>query len=83
MIVEIKTKPNTGDVDNHIIRMKKLRASADLHDDKRNYFGALAGAVMSDSVKNYTLEQGFYAIEPSGESFTITTPHSPRAPKAW
>jgi hypothetical protein len=31
MIVEIKAKPNTDDVNDHITRMEKLRAYADLH----------------------------------------------------
>jgi hypothetical protein len=75
MIVETKTKPDTRDIDDHIKRMEKLRASADLHKD--------TGVVMSESVKNYTLNNGFYAIEPSGESFTITAPAGPGKPKAW
>jgi predicted RNase H-like nuclease (RuvC/YqgF family) len=83
MIVETKTKPNTDDVDNHSKRMEKLRAWADLHKDKRKYYGAIAGVVMSDRVKTYTLEQGFYAIEPSGETFTITEPTGNFTPKVW
>jgi hypothetical protein len=83
MIVETKAKPDTRDIEDHIKRMEKLRASADLHNDKRKYYGAIAGVVMSDSVKTYTLENGFYAIEPSGETFTITVPQGSGAPRAW
>jgi hypothetical protein len=83
MIVEIKAKPNDRDVRDHVKRMEKLRAFADLHADKRKYYGAMAGVVMSDSVKAYTLNNGFYVIEPSGETFAITVPTDPYSPKAW
>jgi hypothetical protein len=83
MVVEIKAKPDTRDIDDHIKRMEKLRAYADLHADKRKYYGAIAVVVMSESVNIYTLNQGFYAIEPSGETFTITPPTDSGTPKAW
>jgi hypothetical protein len=83
MVVEIKTKPTIRDITGHIKRMEKLRAYADLHKDTRKYYGAIAGVVMSDSVKTYTLNKGFYAIEPSGETFTITEPTGAHTPKAW
>jgi hypothetical protein len=83
MIVETKAKPNTHDIVDHIERMEKLRASADLHNDTRKYYGAIAGVVMSENVKNLALNKGFYAIEPSGETFTITEPTGAHKPKAW
>ena len=49
MIVEIKTKPNVDDINDHIERMEKLRKYADLHNDKRKYLGAIAGVVFGDS----------------------------------
>jgi hypothetical protein len=83
MIVETKAKPNTDDINEHIKRMEKLRMYADLHNDKRNYFGAIAGVVMNDTEKKYALKKGFYVIEPSGETFTITKPEGAGTPKAW
>jgi hypothetical protein len=79
MIVELKTKLRTKDVDDHIERMEKVRLHADLHHegrslDTRKYYGAIAGVVMSESEKNYALKKGFYVIEPSGETFNITSP---------
>jgi len=43
--------------------------------------GAVAGAVMTDNVKEYALKQGFFAIEPSGETFNIISPNG--KPKEW
>ncbi|MDR3145019.1 MAG: hypothetical protein LBU21_01965 [Treponema sp.] len=82
MVVETKVKPNTKDIDDHIERMGKLRAYADLRQDRRVYLGALAGVVFDEGVKTYALKNGFYVLEPSGETFTIIQPkdrgYSPR-----
>ncbi|MDR1419862.1 MAG: hypothetical protein LBI86_05770 [Treponema sp.] len=83
MIVEIKTKPNVDDINDHIERMEKLRTYADLHNDKRNYLGAMAGVVFGDSEKTYALKKGFYVIEPSGDTFNITPPTGTYHPREW
>ncbi|MDR2797906.1 MAG: hypothetical protein LBB80_06150 [Treponema sp.] len=84
MIVEIKTKPNTSDINDHVERMKKLRSYADVHHDRQTYLGAVAGVVISDSVKTYAFKNGFYVLEPSGETFTITEPKAQGyTPKEW
>ena len=81
MLVEVKTKPSTEDVKDHVARIEKMRKYADLHGDKRTFLGAVAGVVMADNVKEYVLKQGFYLIEPSGETFNITPPND--KPKEW
>ncbi|MHB9292034.1 hypothetical protein Holit_01122 [Hollandina sp. SP2] len=80
--VEAKAKPKTEDIDDHIERMKKLRAYADRHNDKRKYLGAIAGMVVSDSVKEYAFKQGFPVLVPSGESMELECP-SGFVPKEW
>jgi len=81
MLVEVKTKLSTEDVNDHIKRLGKMRAFADLRGDKRSFLGAVAGVVMTDKTKEYALDQGFFVIEPSGENLTITPPYS--KPKEW
>ena len=83
MAVEIKTKPNIDDINDHAVRMEKLRAYADLHNDRRIYLGAVAGVVFSESEKTYALKKGFYVIEPSGDTFTITEPKGDYHPREW
>ncbi|MDR2135398.1 MAG: hypothetical protein LBO76_02165 [Treponema sp.] len=83
MAVEIKTKPNTDDINDHVARMENLRKHADLHGDKRKYLGAIAGVVFSDSDKIYALKKGFYVIEPSGDTFNITEPKGSYYPHEW
>jgi len=81
LLVEVKTKLTTEDVTDHIERLEKMRKYADLHGDKRTFLGAVAGIVMTSNVKEYALGQGFYVIEPSGETFNITPPSG--KPKEW
>jgi hypothetical protein len=83
MIVEMKTYLRTDHIDDHVKRMEKLRTLADYNNDKRKYYGAIAGLMMSQSEKTYALKKGFYVLEPVGETFTITAPKSPGEPKAW
>jgi hypothetical protein len=81
ILVEVKTKQTIERINNHISRLEKMRKYANLHGDKRIFLGAVAGVVVTDEVRNYALNQGFYLIEPSGESFNITPPNG--QPKEW
>ena len=81
MLVEVKTKLTTEHVKDHVKRLEKMRIYADLHGDKRAFLGAVAGVVMTNNVKRFALGQGFYVIEPSGETFNITPPNG--EPKEW
>ena len=58
-----------------------MRKYADLHGDKRAFFGAVAGVIIPQNDREFALSQGLYVIEPSGESFNITPPFG--KPKEW
>jgi hypothetical protein len=83
MIVEIKAAPTTKDIKDHIKRLEKMRKYADLRQDRRKYLGAVAGVVMSDSVKNHALGSGFFAVIPSGDTFNIIKPEGKYRVKEW
>ncbi|GHU04075.1 hypothetical protein FACS1894147_08820 [Spirochaetia bacterium] len=83
MIVEIKNKPLTEHIREHIRRMEKLRAYADMRNDHRQYLGAIAGVVVTKNVKDYAFKNGFFVIEPSGDTFNISEPTGEYKPKAW
>ncbi|GHU26081.1 hypothetical protein FACS1894164_16710 [Spirochaetia bacterium] len=83
LAVEVKSQPTIDDVKDHIKRMETLRGYADEHHDKQIYLGAVAGAVFSDSVKNFSLKTGFFVIEQSGDTMQILTAPEPWQPKAW
>jgi hypothetical protein len=74
MAVEVKTKVKEDHIDEHIDRLEKIRAYADKHGDKRSFYGAIAGAVFPESVKNLALKKGFYVIEQSGDTLRIEPP---------
>ncbi|MDR0474327.1 MAG: hypothetical protein LBH43_11730 [Treponema sp.] len=78
LLVEVKANLTTEDVQDHIERLEKMRKYADLHGDKRTFLGAVAGVVITDNVKSYSLKQGFFVIEPSGQTFNITPPSKPK-----
>ena len=46
----------------------------DAKNDKCKYQGAIAGAIMSDSVRNYAHKAGFYVIEQTGDTVKINIP---------
>ena len=81
MLVILKKEPTIEDVQDHIKHLEKMRIYADLHGDKRAFLGSVAGVVMTDNVKEYALKQGFFVIEPSGETFNIIPPNN--KPKEW
>ena len=81
LLVEVKTTLTTEEVKEHIKRLEKMRKYADLRGDKRSFMGAVAGVVMRPNVKQYALKQGFFVVEPSGETFNITPPQG--QPKEW
>ena len=81
MLVEVKTKLTTERINKHIERLEKMRKYANIRGDKRAFLGAVAGVVVTEEVKNYALDKGFYLIEPSGDTFNITPPKN--KPKEW
>ena len=81
MLVEVKTKLISDHVNAHIERLEKMRKYADLHGDKRSFFGAVAGVVIPDDIRKLALSHGLFVIEPSGETFKITPPVG--NPKEW
>ncbi|MDR0441990.1 MAG: DUF3782 domain-containing protein [Treponema sp.] len=82
MVVEIKAKPLPKDVDAHINRIDILRRRADARNDTRKFRGAVAGAIMLDSVRDYAHEKGFYVIEQTGDTVKITIPEG-FMPREW
>jgi hypothetical protein len=82
MVVEVKSKPREKDVDDHIKRMEILRRRADARHDTRTFRGAIAGAIMIDSVRDYAHRTGFYVIEQTGDTVQITVPEG-FVPRDW
>jgi hypothetical protein len=72
--VEVKTKPNRKDVDDHIKRLALLRKYKNEEGDKKVIQGAIAGAIIPKNVREAALEAGLYVIEQSGDTVKIEKP---------
>jgi len=83
MIIKTITRPSTKDINEHIERMKKVRRYADLHGDKRKYFGGISGINFDNDEKTFAMKNGFYIIELSGKNYTITAPKGGYSPREW
>jgi len=79
--VEVKTTLRELDIDNHLLRMEKIRKYADEHGDKRQFMGAMAATITDESTRNYALNKGLFVIEPSGEDVKVTKPAA--EPRIW
>jgi hypothetical protein len=79
--VEVKTTLRLFDIDDHLIRMEKIRKYADEHGDKRQFMGAMAATITDEATKNYALKKGLFVIEPSGEDVKVTKPE--KEPRVW
>jgi hypothetical protein len=83
LAVDVGTKPKVENVREHIKRMEILRRYADEHQDKRKYLGAVAGAIMSDQVRDYALKTGFYVLEQSGDTVKLASSPEFWKPRTW
>jgi len=64
MAVEIKTRLDAEDVEEHIKRLRKLRAIEDKLDiTGRTLYGAVAGIVIDEQARKNALQAGLYVIE--------------------
>ncbi|MDR0764348.1 MAG: DUF4175 domain-containing protein [Synergistaceae bacterium] len=80
--VEVKSKPSNKDVKDHLRRLRILRLNKDKKNDRRKIHGALAGAIMTDSVKKAALKEGIYVITQTGDTVRIDVPDG-FVPKTW
>ena len=82
IVVEVKATAKVNDVNYLIKKMEILRRTADLKNDKRKYRGAIASAITSTAVRNYSHKKGFYVIEQTGDTVKITIPEG-FVPREW
>jgi hypothetical protein len=79
--VEVKATLRLMDIDDHLVRMEKIRKYADGHGDKRQFIGAMAATITDKATKEYALQKGLFVIEPKGEDVKVTKPME--EPRVW
>ena len=82
LAVEVKSSLRVEHVKDHVKRMGLLRGYADERQDRRKLLGAVAGAVVRKPARDYAFKQGFYVIEPSGDTVKISAPEG-FTPRIW
>jgi hypothetical protein len=80
--VEVKAQLKIDDIKEHVERMETLRRYASARQDTRKFYGAVAGAIIHDSVREYALKTGFFVVSQSGDTMKINVPKGFK-PRAW
>ena len=83
MAVEVKTKPMDANIIKHIWRMEQILNYPDDLTRGKKIYGAIAGAVFDEDVKEMAFEAGFYVICQTGDTVNIITPPENFVPKCW
>ncbi|SLM31398.1 conserved hypothetical protein [Desulfamplus magnetovallimortis] len=79
--VECKSKLTREHVDEHVVRMEKLKRMLPLYKN-HTAMGCVAAMVMSESVKNYAHSKGFYVLYQNGEGVDVSKPEGFN-PRVW
>jgi hypothetical protein len=82
ILVEIKTRPVTQDIEHHIKRLELFSEKWRLFNEQKKVLGAIAGAIFEDDVKEAVREAGMYVIEQSGDTMKIDMPDD-FIPREW
>jgi ElaB/YqjD/DUF883 family membrane-anchored ribosome-binding protein len=83
MIGEVKTTLRKEDVDRHVKRLETIRNEAySPIDGSRRLLGFMAGAIVSDDVKEYAYQNGFFVAAQSGDTLKLDVPEGFN-PRIW
>ena len=82
LAIEVKAKPRQSEVDDFLLKMEVLRKDANKRGDRRRFLGAIAGAIMDESLRVYALKCGFYVVEQTGDTVRIVQPEGFK-PREW
>jgi hypothetical protein len=77
----VKANLTRGDVDKHIMRMKKLSGKENGLLGGKTLYGAVAGIKMSRTTRDYAKKRGLFVLEPAGDSVKIEAPDG--EPAVW
>jgi ATPase subunit of ABC transporter with duplicated ATPase domains len=83
MAVEVKTKLEVSDVDDHLERMDIISKFMRERGDRRELLGAVAGGIVSESALNYAQKKGFFVIAQNGEAVEIAESPGNFKPRIW
>jgi len=82
ILVEFKAALEVEDVKKHMERIEKYRRCINAAGDNRKIMGAVHGAVVGEGAREFSLENGLYVVEHSGDSIQIIEPEKEKL-KKW
>jgi hypothetical protein len=71
MAIEVKTKCEMKDINDHLKRLEKIRAYMDGHNDNRKILGCIASSLISNKLIASAEENGLYVMVQTGEAVEI------------
>jgi hypothetical protein len=71
MAVEVKTKCEMKDINDHLKRLDKIRGYMNEHNDNRKILGCIAASIISDKLIIAAEENGLYVLVQTGEAVEI------------
>lgn len=72
--IESKSKLKIDDIDNHIIRLEKVRNNPTKGLKSVKLLGAVAGMIVPKNVLEYATKMGLFVFVPTGETVKIANP---------
>jgi 5'-3' exonuclease len=75
-VIEVKTRPTLDEIRNHLERMPIVRRwyCKRYGSAPRKFIGAVAGVTFTKNVKQFAIENGFYVLTQTGDTFKIGVP---------
>ena len=83
MIVEVKTKLSSDDINEHLERIATIRRYMDGHGDNRKLVGAVAGVTVPENVLKYAQKKGLFVIVQTGDSIDVAPAPDGFKPHEW
>jgi hypothetical protein len=80
--IEVKIKPNMGDISDHLKRLDILREFYNKRNDKRTLIGGIAGAIFPQNIKLKAQKAGLYVLVQSGDTIKMDLPDDFK-PREW
>jgi len=74
VVAEAKAKVGKDDVEDHELRLEKLRGVYDRRGDHRRLLGVVAGAVFASEVQKAAIKAGFFVLVQSGDTMKLEIP---------
>ena len=82
VVVEVKNTLRHKDIDNHLLRLAKLKQTPGRTIQGTTMYGAVAGMIINEEVEHYAAKNGLFILKPKGDDIEIRNT-SGFKPRTW